>query len=188
MLRFTFAGHNSADPEARRGLCKNCAKQNACAAAGRRGAPARHASCNSRDERPRWARPRSDRVRSVRFTTGTNMTIDLNKEWSAAEISALLASVEDDRSWRLEVTTDGIAKLNDLTTVPPAAYEARFIAASRSGIKGRTSSARALRATSLCARCSNANFATIIRPSRVRGRFRRYDGGGAGRLPVLHLL
>ena len=52
------------------------------------------------------------------------MTIDLNKEWSAAEISALLASVEDDRSWRLEVTTDGIAKLNDLTTVPPAAYDA----------------------------------------------------------------
>ncbi len=51
------------------------------------------------------------------------MTIDLKGVWSAAEISTLLASVEDDRSWRLEVTADGIAQLSDLTTVPPAAYE-----------------------------------------------------------------
>jgi hypothetical protein len=51
------------------------------------------------------------------------MAIDLKSEWSAADVSALLASVEDDRSWRLEVLADGMAKLNDLGTVPDAAYE-----------------------------------------------------------------
>lgn len=52
------------------------------------------------------------------------MAIDLSKEWSAADVSSLLASVEDDRSWRLEVGADGIARLNDLSTVPEAAHEA----------------------------------------------------------------
>ncbi|MGB8364072.1 MAG: hypothetical protein ACLQUZ_11775 [Rhizomicrobium sp.] len=51
------------------------------------------------------------------------MAFDLKKEWSATEVSALLGSVEDDRSWRLEVTADGIVRLNDLTTVPDTAYE-----------------------------------------------------------------
>ncbi|QWG14671.1 hypothetical protein KMZ29_08435 [Bradyrhizobium sediminis] len=51
------------------------------------------------------------------------MAIDLKSEWSAADVSALLASVEDDRSWRLEVLADGTAKLNDLSAVPDAAYE-----------------------------------------------------------------
>lgn len=51
------------------------------------------------------------------------MPVDLKKEWSAADISALLASVEDDRSWRLEVSADGIAQLSDLSTAPTAAYE-----------------------------------------------------------------
>jgi hypothetical protein len=51
------------------------------------------------------------------------MAIDLNGEWGAADVSALLASVADDRSWRLEVTTEGLAKLNDLTVLPDAAYE-----------------------------------------------------------------
>ena len=51
------------------------------------------------------------------------MAIDLKSEWSAAEVSALLASVEDDRSWRLEVSADGLAGLNDLSTVPDAAHE-----------------------------------------------------------------
>ncbi len=51
------------------------------------------------------------------------MAFDLNGEWSAADVSALLASVEDDRSWRLEVTAGGIALLNDLSSVPNAAYE-----------------------------------------------------------------
>ena len=51
------------------------------------------------------------------------MAIDLKKEWSAANVSALLASVEDDRTWRLEVTADGIALLNDLSAAPVAAHE-----------------------------------------------------------------
>jgi hypothetical protein len=51
------------------------------------------------------------------------MAIDLKSDWSAADVSALLASVQDDRSWRLEVLADGIAKLHDLSTVPDAAYE-----------------------------------------------------------------
>ena len=51
------------------------------------------------------------------------MAIDLKKEWSAADVSSLLASAEDDRSWRLEVSADGIAQLNDMTTVPDAAHE-----------------------------------------------------------------
>jgi hypothetical protein len=52
-----------------------------------------------------------------------DMSIDLKNGWTAADVSALLASVEDDRSWRLEVSADGFAKLNDLSTVPDAAYE-----------------------------------------------------------------
>jgi hypothetical protein len=51
------------------------------------------------------------------------MPIDLKTEWTTADVSALLASVEDDRSWRLEVTGQGVALLNDLGTVPEAAYE-----------------------------------------------------------------
>lgn len=51
------------------------------------------------------------------------MAIDLKTDWSAADVSALLASVEDDRSWRLEVSADGVAALNDLTVVPSAAHE-----------------------------------------------------------------
>lgn len=51
------------------------------------------------------------------------MAIDLNKEWSATDVSALLASVEDDRSWRLEVSSNGIATLNDVSVAPPAGHE-----------------------------------------------------------------
>jgi hypothetical protein len=51
------------------------------------------------------------------------MAFDLKKDWSSGDVSALLASVKDDRSWRLEVTADGIAKLNDMSTVPDGAYE-----------------------------------------------------------------
>lgn len=51
------------------------------------------------------------------------MAIDLKKEWSTTDVSTLLASVEDDRSWRLEVTADGIAKLHDLSTAPADDYE-----------------------------------------------------------------
>jgi hypothetical protein len=52
------------------------------------------------------------------------MAIDLNKPWTSADVSTLLGSVEDDRSWRLEVSANGIAQLNDLTTVPSEAHEA----------------------------------------------------------------
>jgi hypothetical protein len=51
------------------------------------------------------------------------MSINLKNEWSTADVSSLLASVEDDRSWRLEVTGDGIALLSDMGTTPEAAYE-----------------------------------------------------------------
>ena len=51
------------------------------------------------------------------------MSFDLNGDWSSAEVSELLGSVEDDRSWRLEVTKEGLAKLTDLTVVPDQAYE-----------------------------------------------------------------
>ena len=51
------------------------------------------------------------------------MMIDLTKEWSAADVSRLLGSVADDRSWRLEVSGEGMATLNDLTTVPEQAHE-----------------------------------------------------------------
>ncbi len=51
------------------------------------------------------------------------MPIDLKNDWSTADVSALLASVEDDRSWRLEVTSDGIAQLNDMGTTPDQAYD-----------------------------------------------------------------
>jgi hypothetical protein len=52
-----------------------------------------------------------------------SMAIDLKGEWTAADVSALLASVEDNRSWRLEVSADGLARLNDLSTVPDVAHE-----------------------------------------------------------------
>ena len=51
------------------------------------------------------------------------MAIDLKAQWTTADVSTLLGSVADDRSWRLEVTADGIAKLNDMSTVPDGAYE-----------------------------------------------------------------
>src|SRR5450756_1048241 len=60
---------------------------------------------------------------NVVFTTGTGMAIDLKSNWSATDVSTLLASVADDRSWRLEVSADGLACLHDLSTVPDAAYE-----------------------------------------------------------------
>ena len=51
------------------------------------------------------------------------MAFNLKKEWSILEVSELLGSVQDDRSWRLEVTSEGVAQLNDLTIGPDAAYE-----------------------------------------------------------------
>jgi hypothetical protein len=46
------------------------------------------------------------------------MELDLNKELSDADVSALLASVKDDREWRLEITAAGIVSLHDMTANP----------------------------------------------------------------------
>jgi hypothetical protein len=54
------------------------------------------------------------------------MAFDLKNDWSVTDVSSLLGSVEDDRSWRLEVTSDGVAQLNDMTTIPDADYEAKL--------------------------------------------------------------
>ncbi len=51
------------------------------------------------------------------------MVIDLKNDWSADDVSALLASVADDRRWRLEVSANGIAGLNDLSALPDPAHE-----------------------------------------------------------------
>lgn len=51
------------------------------------------------------------------------MAFNLKNDWSAAQVSQLLGSVEDDRTWRLEVAADGTVLLNDLTVVPDGAYE-----------------------------------------------------------------
>jgi hypothetical protein len=49
------------------------------------------------------------------------MAVDLNAEWSEADIAKLIGSVEDDRDWRLEVSADGIADLADKTADPTGA-------------------------------------------------------------------
>ena len=51
------------------------------------------------------------------------MVLDLKQDVTADDVSRLLASVNDDRTWRLEVSGDGVAQLVDLTTTPDAAHE-----------------------------------------------------------------
>ena len=51
------------------------------------------------------------------------MAIDLNQEWTHADVSALLGSVNDDRDWRLEVDKQGIAALRDKTTPTDTLYD-----------------------------------------------------------------
>lgn len=52
------------------------------------------------------------------------MTFDIKHDWSDAEVARLLASVEDDRDWRLEVDQQGWVSLQDKTTTPTdAAYD-----------------------------------------------------------------
>jgi hypothetical protein len=46
------------------------------------------------------------------------MTLDLKGDWSEADIAKLIGSVADDRDWRLEVSADGIASLQDKTANP----------------------------------------------------------------------
>lgn len=45
-------------------------------------------------------------------------SLDLNTDWTVADLAALIASVTDDRDWRLEVGKDGIARLNDISANP----------------------------------------------------------------------
>ena len=49
------------------------------------------------------------------------MAIDLNQEWTNADLSALMGSVADDRDWRLEVDKQGIAALRDKTAFQTSA-------------------------------------------------------------------
>jgi len=52
------------------------------------------------------------------------MPLDLNTSWTDEDISRLLASVQDDRDWRLEVSLAGVATLADKTSHPTdAAYD-----------------------------------------------------------------
>jgi hypothetical protein len=51
------------------------------------------------------------------------MAIDLNREWTNADVAALLGSVRDDRDWRLEVDKSGMAALHDKSAPTDAAYD-----------------------------------------------------------------
>jgi hypothetical protein len=46
------------------------------------------------------------------------MPLDLKGDWTDADVAKLIASVKDDRDWRLEVSMDGIANLHDKTANP----------------------------------------------------------------------
>lgn len=50
-----------------------------------------------------------------------DMTLDLKGEWSDADLAKLIGSVKDDRDWRLEVSKDGVASLQDKTANPTGA-------------------------------------------------------------------
>lgn len=49
------------------------------------------------------------------------MALDLKTTWTDADLAALISSVVDDRDWRLEVSTDGLASLADKTANPTGA-------------------------------------------------------------------
>ncbi len=46
------------------------------------------------------------------------MAVNLKTDWTDADLAKLMASVEDDRDWRLEVSAAGIADLCDKTANP----------------------------------------------------------------------
>ena len=46
------------------------------------------------------------------------MPLDLKSEWTDADLARMLASVTDDRDWRMEVSRDGVADLSDKTANP----------------------------------------------------------------------
>ncbi len=49
------------------------------------------------------------------------MAVNLKTDWTNEELAMLMASVEDDRDWRLEVNAAGIADLYDKTANPTGA-------------------------------------------------------------------
>ncbi|MFG1478416.1 hypothetical protein V5F53_07075 [Xanthobacter sp. V4C-4] len=49
------------------------------------------------------------------------MPLDLNAEWTDADLAKLIASVVDDRDWRLEVSAAGVVALSDKTANPTGA-------------------------------------------------------------------
>ncbi len=49
------------------------------------------------------------------------MAVDLKTDWTDADLAKLIASVRDDRDWRLEVGTEGIVELHDKTAHPTGA-------------------------------------------------------------------
>jgi hypothetical protein len=46
------------------------------------------------------------------------MAVDLKTDWTNDDLARLMASVEDDRDWRLEVSAARIADLSDKTANP----------------------------------------------------------------------
>jgi len=50
-------------------------------------------------------------------------TLDLKVAWSDADLAGLIASVADDRDWRLEVSKEGIAFLHDMSDPPIGDYD-----------------------------------------------------------------
>jgi hypothetical protein len=109
--------------------------------------------------------------------------IDLKSEWTTADVSALLGSVADDRSWWLEVTGDGVAKLNDLTATPEAAYEDALHCFFEIWTRARTSSAPGRLRISRYARRSSECCGRTIPLSREHGHFRRREQGAARYVP-----
>lgn len=49
------------------------------------------------------------------------MPVDLKTDWTDADLAQLIASVVDDRDWRLEVSAEGVASLSDKTANPTGA-------------------------------------------------------------------
>lgn len=49
------------------------------------------------------------------------MALDLNTQWTDADVASLIGSVVDDRDWRLEVSKEGVAALADKTANPTGA-------------------------------------------------------------------
>jgi hypothetical protein len=98
-----------------------------------RGGPNKDRAARDIHARPRERRPLARRFGfgpvSASFATSSPlrqkarkrnqiMTLDLNGNWTDADLAKLLASQIDDRDWRLEVDAAGIASLADKTANP----------------------------------------------------------------------